>query len=66
MAGLVPAIHVVLSVPRKTWMRGSGPPMTFTPPAPGNYNYDVNFNQAVDPASVQDSDLMVTGNSAPA
>src|SRR5204862_2314244 len=21
----------------------------FTPPAPGNYNYDVNFNQAVDP-----------------
>ena len=27
---------------------------TFTPPAPGNYNYDVNFNQAVDPASVQD------------
>jgi len=38
---------------------------TFTPPAPGNYNYDVNFNQAVDPASVQDSDLMVSGNSGP-
>src|SRR6266516_7014085 len=35
---------------------------TFTPPAPNNYNYDVNFNQAVDPASVQDSDLMLTGN----
>ena len=26
---------------------------TFSPPAPGNYQYDVNFNQAVDPASVQ-------------
>ena len=38
---------------------------TFTPPAPGNYNYDVNFNQPVDPASVQDSDLMVSGNSGP-
>ena len=38
---------------------------TFTPPAPGNYNYDVNFNQAVDPASVQDSDLTVSGNSGP-
>ena len=35
---------------------------TFTPPAPGNYQYDVNFNQAVDPASVQDSDLTLTGN----
>ena len=38
---------------------------TFSPPAPGNYNYDVNFNQAVDPASVQDSDLTVSGNSGP-
>jgi hypothetical protein len=38
---------------------------TFTPPAPGNYNYDINFNQPVDPASVQDSDLMVSGNSGP-
>ena len=38
---------------------------TFTPPAPGNYNYDVNFNQPVDPASVQDSDLTVSGNSGP-
>ena len=26
---------------------------TFSPPAPGNYKYDVNFNQAVDPASVR-------------
>ena len=33
----------------------TNPPVggTFTPPAPGNYNYDVNFNQAVDPASVR-------------
>ena len=35
---------------------------TFSPPAPGNYTYDVNFNQAVDPASVQTSDLTLTGN----
>ena len=27
---------------------------TFSPPAPGDYQYDVNFNQAVDPASVTD------------
>src|SRR3954451_10024895 len=38
---------------------------TFTPPAPGDFNFDVNFNQAVDPASVQDSDLTVSGNSGP-
>ncbi len=38
---------------------------TFSPPAPNNYNYDVNFNQPVDPASVQDSDLTVSGNSGP-
>ena len=25
---------------------------TFSPPAPGDYQYDVNFNQAVDPGSV--------------
>jgi len=45
----------------------TNPPVggTFTPPAPGNYNYVVNFNQAVDPASVQDSDLTVSGNSGP-
>src|SRR5207244_11659952 len=24
---------------------------TFSPPAPGDYQYDVNFNQAIDPAS---------------
>src|SRR5206468_11959012 len=35
---------------------------TFSPPAPGNYQYDVNFNQAVDPASVQTRDLTLTGN----
>ena len=35
---------------------------TFTPPAPGDYNYDVNFNQAVDPASVTTADLTLTGN----
>src|SRR6476661_4226764 len=38
---------------------------TFSPPAPNTYNYDVNFNQPVDAASVQDSDLMVSGNSGP-
>src|SRR5438874_6194599 len=38
---------------------------TFTPPALNTYNYDVNFNQPVDTASVQDSDLMVSGNSGP-
>ena len=45
----------------------TNPPVggTFSPPAPGNYNYDVNFNQPVDTASVQDSDLMVSGNSGP-
>src|SRR5947208_3059066 len=35
---------------------------TFSPPAPGDYQYDVNFNMAVDPASVQTSDLTLTGN----
>src|ERR1043166_9455542 len=35
---------------------------TFSPPAPGDYDYLVNFNQAVDPASVDDSDLTLTGN----
>ena len=35
---------------------------TFSPPAPGDYQYDVNFNQAVDPASVTTSDLTLTGN----
>src|SRR5207244_11522961 len=36
---------------------------TFSPPAPNNYQYDVNFNEAVDPNSVQTGDLTVTGNS---
>jgi len=35
---------------------------TFSPPAPGDYQYDVNFNQAIDPSSVQTSDLTLTGN----
>jgi hypothetical protein len=35
---------------------------TFSPPAPGDYEYDVNFNQAVDPGSVDVSDLTLTGN----
>src|SRR6266498_4382894 len=35
---------------------------TFSPPAPSDYRYDVNFNMAVDPASVQTSDLTLTGN----
>ena len=38
---------------------------TFSPPAPDNYQYDVNFNEAVDPASVQTSDLTLSGNSGP-
>jgi hypothetical protein len=42
----------------------TNPPVggTFSPPAPGDYQYDVNFNQAVDAASVQTSDLTLTGN----
>src|SRR5581483_90545 len=35
---------------------------TFTPPAPGTYTYDVNWNNPVDPASVQVTDLQVSGN----
>src|SRR5581483_11616855 len=35
---------------------------TFTPPAPGTYTYDVNWNMAVDPTSVQTSDLQLSGN----
>src|SRR6266480_2731894 len=34
---------------------------TFTPPAPGTYNYVVNWNQAVEEASVQDTDLQLSG-----
>ena len=42
----------------------TSPPVggTFSPPAPGDYQYDVNFNQAVDQVSVQTSDLTLTGN----
>ncbi len=42
----------------------TNPPVggTFTPPAPGSYTYDVNWNIAVDPNSVQTSDLQVSGN----
>jgi hypothetical protein len=35
---------------------------TFTPPAPGSYPYDVNWNIPVDPASVQTTDLQLSGN----
>ncbi len=34
---------------------------TFSPAAPGDYTYDVTWNQPVDPASVQTGDLTVTG-----
>src|SRR5437667_1186641 len=42
----------------------TNPPVngTFSPPAPGDYQYDVNWNQAVDPSSVTVSDLTLTGN----
>jgi hypothetical protein len=35
---------------------------TFTPPAPGSYTYDVNWNNPVDPSSVQTGDLQLSGN----
>src|SRR5436190_1606470 len=35
---------------------------TFTPPAPGSYTYDVNWNVPVDPSSVQTTDLQLSGN----
>jgi len=34
---------------------------TFSPPAPGAYSYDVNWNEPVDPASVQLTDLTLSG-----
>jgi hypothetical protein len=34
---------------------------TFSPPAPGTYSYDVNWNKPVDPASVQPTDLTLSG-----
>jgi hypothetical protein len=33
----------------------------FTPPAPGTYDCAVNFNLAVDPTSVRDTDLQISG-----
>jgi hypothetical protein len=41
----------------------TNPPVggSFTPPGPGTYTYDVNFNEPVDPASVQNSDLLLSG-----
>jgi hypothetical protein len=35
---------------------------TFTPPAPGTYPYDVNWNVPVDPSSVATTDLQLSGN----
>jgi hypothetical protein len=35
---------------------------TFTPPAPGSYAYDVNWNEDIDPSSVSTSDLQLSGN----
>src|SRR5581483_1526573 len=35
---------------------------TFSPPAPGSYQYDVNWSIPVDPSSVQTSDLQLSGN----
>src|SRR5947208_8241889 len=35
---------------------------TFTPPAPGTYTYDVNWNVPVDPSSVAITDLQLSGN----
>jgi hypothetical protein len=34
---------------------------TFSPPAPGTYSYDLNWNEPVDPASVQPTDLTLSG-----
>ena len=34
---------------------------TFSPPAPGTYSYDVNWNEPIDPASVQPTDLTLSG-----
>ncbi|HEY2800554.1 MAG TPA: dockerin type I domain-containing protein [Chthoniobacterales bacterium] len=44
----------------------TNPPVggTFSPPAPGTYQYDVNWNEPVDSTSVQTSDLMVGGTAA--
>jgi len=41
----------------------TNPPVggTFQPPGPASYTYDVNFNEAVDPNSVQTTDLHLSG-----
>ena len=39
---------------------------TFTPPAPGTYTYDVNWNIPVDPSSVSTTDLQLSGTSGAA
>jgi Bacterial Ig-like domain len=41
----------------------TNPPVggTFQPPGPASYTYDVNFNEAVDPSSVQTTDLHLSG-----
>ncbi len=41
----------------------TNPPVggTFQPPGPATYTYDMNFNDAVDPTSVQTSDLHLSG-----
>ena len=43
----------------------TNPPVggAFSPAAPSTYMYDVNFNEAVDPTSVQTSDLTLSGAS---
>ena len=43
----------------------TSPPVggAFSPAAPNTYTYDVHFNEAVDPASVQTSDLTLSGTS---
>ena len=40
----------------------TNPPVgsTFAPPGPGTYTYAVNFNEPVDPASIQPSDLLLS------
>jgi hypothetical protein len=35
---------------------------TFSPPAPGDYTFDVNWNEPVDPSSVQTTDLQLSGD----
>jgi len=41
--------------------RSTGWAATFQPPGPASYTYDMNFNEPVDPASVQTSDLHLSG-----